>query len=73
INMSKKPEPSFELKKIIWDIAATVGKNNPTDIQRQLDILWNSCEDIGNNVRDAIRSHSFLMHTCKYCPGNLSE
>jgi hypothetical protein len=36
--MSKKSQPSFELKKIIWDIAATVGKDKPAEIQRQLDI-----------------------------------
>lgn len=35
--MPRKPEPSFELKKIIWGVAATVGKDKPTDIQRQLD------------------------------------
>lgn len=34
--MPKKPKPSFELKTIIWDIAATVGSDKYTDIQRQL-------------------------------------
>lgn len=35
--MSRKPEPSFELKKIIWDVAATVGIGNIQAIVRQLD------------------------------------
>lgn len=35
--MPRKHEPSFELKTIIWDIAATVGQNKPTAIQRQLE------------------------------------
>lgn len=35
--MSRKPEPSFELKKIIWDVAATVGTGNLQAIIRQLD------------------------------------
>lgn len=34
--MPRKAEPSFELKTIIWDVAATVGKNKSTEIQRQL-------------------------------------
>jgi len=34
--MPRKAEPSFELKTIIWDIAATVGSDKCTDIQRQL-------------------------------------
>jgi len=35
--MPRKPEPSFELKKIIWDVAATVGTGNVQAIIRQLD------------------------------------
>jgi len=35
--MPRKPEPSFELKKIIWGIAVKVGKEKHTDILRQLD------------------------------------
>lgn len=39
--MPRKPEPSFEMKKRIWEIAATVGKDNLVQIQRQLDHeLW---------------------------------
>jgi hypothetical protein len=35
--MPRKPEPSYKLKKIIWDIAATVGTDNYSVIQRELD------------------------------------
>ncbi len=35
--MPRKPEPSFQLKAIIWDIAATVGTANLQSIVRQLD------------------------------------
>ncbi len=37
--MPRRAEPSFELKLIIWDVAATVGKDKLTDIQRQLDYV----------------------------------
>lgn len=35
--MPRKAEPSFELKKIIWDVAATVGKDKLEAICRQVD------------------------------------
>jgi len=35
--MPRKPEPSWELKKVIWDVAATVGTDNLQSILRQLD------------------------------------
>jgi len=35
--MPKKPEPSFEVKKIIWDVVTKVGKDNLQAIQRQVD------------------------------------
>lgn len=51
--MSKKAQPSFELKKIIWDIAATVGKNKPTEIQRQLDYELEKRRRDGNFFEEA--------------------
>ena len=51
--MSKKAKPSFELRTIIWDIAATVGKDNPTDIQRQLDIELEKRRKAGTIFDDA--------------------
>jgi len=51
--MSKKAKPSFELKKIIWDIAATVGKDKPTEIQRQLDYELEKRRKDGNFSEDA--------------------
>jgi hypothetical protein len=33
----RQPEPSFEVKSIIWDAAATVGKDNLAAIERQVD------------------------------------
>ncbi len=35
--MPRKPEPSFTLKQIIWDIAATVGTDNFSAIYREVD------------------------------------
>ena len=35
--MSRKLGPSFKMKKIIWDVAATVGVNKFEDIRRQVD------------------------------------
>jgi len=35
--MPRKPEPSFSLKLIIWDIAATTGTDNFSAIYRELD------------------------------------
>ncbi len=35
--MPRKPEPSFSLKQVIWDIAASVGINNFAAIYRELD------------------------------------
>ena len=51
--MPRKPEPSFELKLIIWDVAATVGKDKPTDIQRQLDYELEKRRKEGNFFEDA--------------------
>ncbi len=35
--MTRKPEPSLELKKMIWDVASQVGKDKYAEIERQLD------------------------------------
>jgi hypothetical protein len=35
--MPRKPEASFELKKLIWDAAATVGKDKYANIVRQIE------------------------------------
>ena len=35
--MARKKEPSFRLKEIIWDLAATTGAQNLTALQRDLD------------------------------------
>lgn len=35
--MPRKSEPSFELKKIVWDVAATVGKDKYEAISKQVD------------------------------------
>lgn len=35
--MPRKPEPSFSLKQIIWDIAASIGTDNLSAIYREVD------------------------------------
>ena len=35
--MPRKMEPSFEIKKIIWDVAATMGLSNYSAIWREAD------------------------------------
>jgi hypothetical protein len=54
--MSKEKRPSFELRKIIWDIAATVGKDKPTEIQRQLDIELEKRRQAGKFFENAPKS-----------------
>ena len=36
--MPKRPEPTFGLKQIIWDVAATVGTDNWSAVYREIDL-----------------------------------
>jgi len=44
--MPRRPEPSFEVKKVIWDVAATVGQEKYGLIRRDVDI------ELGKRRRD---------------------
>ena len=55
--MSRKSPPSFKLKLIIWDLAATMGTGNLSAIQRDLDykleeLRKNNNEDFSEDVPD---------------------
>lgn len=55
--MPRRPEPSFRLKQIIWDLAATTGAENLTALLKDLDykleeLRKNKNEDFSENLPD---------------------
>ena len=61
--MPRKPEPSFKLKKIIWDMAGTIGTDNWSALYREVNHTLEKLRDSGElfeNVPEERKVHDII-------------